>query len=299
MERTLFGYILALMSFALPVSAMTGDKTDSPKDMAKRGEYIMALGGCASCHTDKKNKGAKLSGGFAMKTKFGTFYTPNITPDPETGIGGWSDKDFIDAMTKGQSPDGQHYYPAFPYTSYAKMSQQDLLDLKAYLDTVQPIRKKSKEHDLSFPFNIRMALGVWKFVNFDEQPFTEDQNKSEQWNRGAYLANGASHCVECHSPRNLMGGLDTDNLFAGVPKSPEGEKVPGLLPIKGSSFAEWTHSDLMFGLETGMTPTGDFLGGSMGKVIENTTSKMTKQDLEAIAAYLGKPNPNDKIAGVK
>jgi len=287
-------YLTSVLSLTLLVSSQAYAGNDQA-DSVKRGKYVMDIGGCVSCHTDKKNKGKELAGGLGLPTPFGTFYTPNITSDKEFGIGSWDTEQFIQAMTKGVSPDGSHYFPAFPYTSYAKMTRQDLVDLKAYLDTVPPVAKAAPEHDVPFPFNVREGMMVWKALFFDDSPFKQDPSKSAEWNRGAYLVNGPSHCVECHSPRNLLGGLDTENLLAGEPKSPEGEKIPSLLNSDGSKFSKWNHTDTVFGLQMGMTPEGDFLGGSMGKVIANTTGKMTEADLKAIATYLGKPD-NKKTA---
>jgi len=281
---------LALMTSSHAIAS------SNEEDAVKRGKYVMDIGGCVSCHTDKKNKGKELAGGVGLPTPFGTFYTPNITSDKEFGIGSWSTEQFIEAMTQGVSPDGSHYFPAFPYTSYAKMTRQDLVDLKAYLDTVKPVAKAAPDHDVPFPFNVREGMMVWKALFFDDSPFKPDPSKSEKWNRGSYLVNGPSHCVECHSPRNFMGGLDTDNLLAGEPKSPEGEKIPSLLSSDGSAFSKWSHTDTVFGLQMGMTPDGDFLGGSMGKVIVNTTGKMTEEDLKAIATYLGKPDKKKTAA---
>jgi len=256
------------------------------KDTAgvKRGEYIFNLGGCASCHT--MENGESLAGGLKMETPFGDFYTPNISPDKTTGIGGWSDEDFIRAMTEGESPDGEHYYPSFPYTSYSKMKRQDLLDLKQYLDVQPAINQSNKEHDLKFPFSMRKFLVVWKFLNFDTEPFRSNPGKSKAWNRGAYIVNGPGHCAECHSARNMLGGLQADNFLKGNPEGPDGEAVPGLTREKGNRVSDWSQDDLLFSLTIGMLPDGDFLGGSMGHVIENTTSKLSEADLKAIVEYL-------------
>jgi len=253
-------------------------------DPVKSGEYIFNMGGCASCHTAKDDQ--PLAGGLPMETPFGVFYTPNITPDKSTGIGDWTNADFIRAMTKGEAPDGNHYYPAFPYTSYSKMSRQDLLALKQFLDKQTPIAAKNKSHELSFPFNIRPLMTVWKLVNFDSTPFQTNRKKSPAWNRGAYIVNGPGHCVECHSPRNVIGGIKTDELLTGNPKGPEGEAVPGLTMANDNRVSQWSDEDLLFSIQIGMTPDGDFLGGSMGHVIENSTAKLSEEDLKAIVEYL-------------
>ncbi|MCW8887088.1 MAG: cytochrome c [Motiliproteus sp.] len=277
-------HLLPVCSLLLMIPALADAQEE--QSSVTRGEYIYHLGGCASCHTNGKEGGAPLAGGLEMETPFGTFYTPNITPDPQYGIGNWSEDDFIRAMTEGVSPEGEHYYPAFPYTSYTKMSQQDLLDLKTFLDLQAPVAKPSKEHDLPFPLNQRFVLGVWKWLNFESGSFQINQHRNDRWNRGAYIVNGPGHCVECHTPRNIMGGLDTDAGMTGNDNGPEGEAVPGLQSSNHSEFSKWEIEDITFSLETGMKPDGDFLGGSMGHVIDNTTSKMTPADLEAIAEYL-------------
>lgn len=271
---------LLIFIFAAPLGWAAEDANKTVKD----GEYIFTMGGCASCHTAKD--GPPLAGGLALETPFGVFYSPNITPDNETGIGGWSDEDFIRAMTKGEAPDGSHYYPAFPYTSYSKMSRQDLLALKHFLDQQTPVHSANREHELSFPFNIRSLISLWKTINFDETPFRENKQKSPEWNRGAYIVNGPGHCGECHSPRNFIGGVKTDEALAGNPEGPEGEKVPGLTMDQDNRVSQWSDDDLLFSIQIGMTPDGDFLGGSMGHVVENTTGKLSDGDLKAIVEYL-------------
>lgn len=245
----------------------------------KKGAYIVKLGGCVSCHKTPKRKDADLSGGHALKTPFGTFYVPNITPDVETGIGGWNEEDFIIAMTKGVSPNGSHYYPAFPYTSYTQMNRQDLKDLKAYLDSVPALKNKVPDHDLGFPFNIRFLMMGWKMLFFTEGVFTQNPSKSKAWNRGAYLVNAPGHCAECHTPRNLFGGLDRSKMFQGNPKGPDNEKIPSL-------FVKWKERELFTSLKIGMKPDGDFFSGSMGHVIAKTTSKMSEDDLLSVVTYL-------------
>jgi mono/diheme cytochrome c family protein len=185
-------------------------------------------------------------------------------------------------MTKGVSPSGRHYFPSFPYTSYAKMKLEDVRDLFAYLKTLPQAAGKVRDHDVPFPFNIRRNVGGWKFLFFDDKPFVADTSKSPEWNRGAYLVNGPGHCAECHSPRNALGGMVTAQRFAGGP-NPEGE---GWVPnITQKGMSEWSDKDIAYFLETGQTPEGDSAGGSMTRVIANT-SQLSDADRMAIAVYL-------------
>ncbi|MCW9045222.1 MAG: cytochrome c [Alphaproteobacteria bacterium] len=283
LKGTLGIVVFTVVSITQPQLAFATKETP-----AERGAYIAATAGCSSCHTDVKNKGAELAGGVALKTPFGTFNVPNITPDRETGIGGWSDQDFIKAMTKGLSPKNEHYYPAFPYTSYTKMTRNDLLDLKAYLDSVQPVKTTVPDHDLKLPFKFRPLLGVWKAMFFEHGELSPIKGKSEVWNRGRYLVNGPSHCGECHTPRNLLGGFQNDKKLAGAAKGPNGDKIPSIRRDGKNGFSKWKEADIAFAMETGMKPDGDFLGGTMGEVVTNITSKLKPNDLKAIAEYLAK-----------
>ena len=182
-------------------------------------------------------------------------------------------------MNKGTSPDGRHYYPAFPYTSYQRMRVDDLRDLFAYLKTLPAVQGSVRDHDLPFPFNIRRTLGGWKFLFLDGEPFEPDPAKSAQWNRGAYLVNGPGHCAECHSPRNLLGGIVASQRFAGGP-NPEGE---GWVPnITQKGLGDWSEKDLAYLLETGDTPDGDSVGGQMTAVVRNT-AQLSADDRNAIA----------------
>jgi mono/diheme cytochrome c family protein len=259
----------------------------------ENGRYLFFAGGCASCHAapasskceDPKYKNPlAVTGGRCLKTPFGTFFVPNITPDKETGIGGWSDEDFIKAMTEGVSPKGQNYYPAFPYASYRHMTRDDLLDLKAFLDTLTPVRAQAPLHQLSFPYNVRMGLGFWKWLNLGPAGFTPDPSKSAEINRGAYLVEGPGHCGECHTPRGQLGGLIQDKKLSGA-AAPEGKGfVPNLTP-DATGLATWSVKDIAYALETGFTPDGDSLGGAMTKVQENM-AHLSPEDRNAIAAFL-------------
>ncbi len=246
------------------------------------GRTMFIAGGCASCHAAVKEERTLLGGGVALRSPFGTFYAPNISPHPTDGIGRWSEADFVTAMSKGTSPDGRHYYPAFPYTSYQRMTVADLRDLFAYLQTLAPVAGKARGHDLAFPFNIRRGLGLWKLLHLDGKPFTPDPAQSPQWNRGAYLVNGPSHCAECHSPRDTLGGLVKAQRFAGGP-NPEGE---GWNPnITQKALAKWSPKDFENLLETGELPKGDTVGAGMREVVRNT-AQLSPEDRAAMAAYL-------------
>ncbi len=215
-----------------PTVAVTGD--------AERGAYVLRMGGCVTCHTDSKNGGAFLAGGRALATPFGTFYPPNLTPDPDTGIGGWTTGEFVQALTEGVSPEGYDYYPAFPYTSYANMTVQDLADLKAYLDTVEPVANPVPPHDLDFPFNFRFLLKPWKAMFFHAHGIEPDPSRSEAWNRGNYLVNGPGHCGECHTPRNWLGASERSRFLAGTRDGPDGKPVPNITPDEDHGIGAWS-----------------------------------------------------------
>lgn len=277
MKTIIKSFPVLMILFGAPSAlAQAGDAT--------RGEYVLNMAGCIACHTVPKD-GAFLAGGRELKTDFGSFFTPNITPDTETGIGNWSDEDFIRALREGKSPAGEHYYPTFPYTSYARMSERDILDLKAYLDTVPAVRNAVPDHDLPFPFGIRASMFGWKLLFFDDTPFTPDPTRSDAWNRGAYIVNGPGHCGECHTPRNILGVVDSGRPLAGNANGPEGDSVPNITPGPGG-IGDWSEDDIVSMLEIGVLPDGDFVGGAMTDVIDESTSKLTPDDLKAIATYL-------------
>jgi mono/diheme cytochrome c family protein len=264
----------------------------------ENGQIVFNAGGCASCHAvPNQPDRLRLGGGLPIPSPFGTFYVPNISPDPVDGIGRWSESDFVRAVRKGVSPAGTHYFPAFPYTSYAHATVQDVRDLFAYLKTLPPVPGKVRDHDVSFPFNIRRNVGIWKLLFMDDRLFVPDQSRSPQWNRGAYLVNTFGHCAECHSPRNVLGGIVAAQRFAGGP-DPEGK---GFVPnITQKGLADWSEKDIDYFLETGSTPDGDNAGGSMARVIKNT-SELSAPDRAAIANYVkslppveGPPRPKKK-----
>ncbi|HWP26662.1 MAG TPA: cytochrome c [Xanthobacteraceae bacterium] len=269
---------LLTMPTTVPATALT----DHRPNLAN-GETMYFAGGCAGCHaTLGQDDPTLLGGGRALKSPYGTFYAPNISPDRDHGIGAWSEADFVTAMVKGTAPDGRHYYPAFPYSSYQRMNHADVRDLFAYLKTLPPVNSKSRNHDLQFPFNIRRLIGGWKLLFLDGKPFQPDTSKSTQWNRGAYLVNGPGHCAECHSPRNALGAIIESQRFAGGPNL-EGEGwVPNITPKRLSG---WSEADIAHFLKTGMTPDGDSAGSTMMLVVRNM-SRLSDADRAAMAAYL-------------
>ncbi|MCK1704418.1 cytochrome c [Bradyrhizobium sp. 146] len=283
-----------------PVGAAAGTAPARVPDLAN-GQMMFNAGGCASCHAvpDQPDR-LRLGGGVAIKSPFGTFYAPNISSDPTDGIGKWSEAEFVNAVMHGVSPDGGHYFPAFPYTSYQHARREDVLDLFAYLKTLPAVAGKVRDHDVRFPFNIRRNVGIWKFLFLDDKPFVPDSAKSPQWNRGAYLVNSFGHCAECHSPRNALGGIMAGQRFAGGP-NPEGE---GWVPnITQKGLGEWSAKDIAYFLKTGELPDGDSVGGAMTRVIKNT-SQLPDDDLAAMADYLkslppvdGPPRPKRKEGG--
>jgi mono/diheme cytochrome c family protein len=247
------------------------------------GQTTFNAGGCSSCHAiPQQPDRLRLGGGLAIPTPFGTFYAPNISPDPKDGIGGWSEADFVTALLKGTSPQRTHYFPAFPYASYQHAKVGDVRDLFAYLKTLPPVSGKVRDHDVSFPFNIRRDLGGWKFLFLDGKPFAADPARSDQWNRGAYLVTSLGHCAECHSPRNLLGGIVAAQRFAGGP-NPEGK---GWVPnITQQGLSDWSEKAIAYFLQTGDTPDGDSAGGAMTRVIRNI-SQLSEADRMAMAVYL-------------
>ena len=278
----------------LPASFLTADY----KPNLANGETIFNVGGCVSCHKSPgQEERLKLGGGLALGSPFGTFYAPNISPDAKQGIGAWSELEFVNALQRGVGREGEHLYPALPFTSYAKLKLEDVRDLYAYMKTLPAVDTVDKPHAIGFPFNIRRLLGGWKFLFFDDKPFKPDPSKSAEWNRGAYLVLGPGHCSECHSPRNFLGGIIAAQRFAGGP-DPDGK---GWVPnITQKGLSDWSEKDIAYLLETGMLPDGDSVGGSMARVIKNT-SQLSTEDRAAMAAYIkslpavqGPPKPKGK-----
>jgi len=268
------GLFFLLALFLAAPAAAQGD--------AKRGAYAAKAGGCVGCHTEERKGAVPFAGGRALKTPFGTFYGPNITPHPEAGLGKWNEADFVRAMREGRRPDGAHYFPAFPYPSFTRISDADLKDLWAFLRSLPPDARPSREHDLGFFFRWRFLLGIWKWLFFTPGAFVPDAARSAVLNRGAYLVDALGHCGECHTPRNFLGGTKKSRYLAGA-KLPDGANSSNLTPTRLKKVGDSELKDL---LRTGLTADGDVLGESMAEVVTNTTSQLTNSDLDALIAYL-------------
>jgi len=250
---------------------------------AKRGEYLSKAAGCLGCHTEDKTGAVPFAGGRALKTPFGTFFGPNITPHPDAGLGRWSEADFARALREGRRPDGANYFPAFPYPSFTKISDADVRDLWAYLKSLKPSATPSRPHELGFFYRWRFLVTVWKWLFFSPGAFVADAARSAQLNRGAYLVEALGHCGECHTPRNFLGGTKRSRMLAGATFEAGKAPASNLTPTRLKKVSD---AELKSILQSGVTSDGDMLATSMAEVFENTTSKLTEQDLDALVAYL-------------
>ena len=253
-------------------------------DTVARGEYLVRAGGCVSCHTAAD--GPKLAGGRALATPFGTFYSPNITPDPETGIGRWTDAQFLRALREGVRPDGANYFPVFPYPSFTGITDSDASAIKAYLFSLPAVRRQNRPHDVPFPFSWRFLQTGWKLLFFTPGPFRPAPERSAAYNRGGYLVIALAHCGECHTPRNFLGAVRSGERLAGTPDGPDGQLVPNITPDPRTGIGKWEKDDVVELLRTGATPEQSKVKGAMRETIEDGLKYLGDADLEAIADYL-------------
>ena len=264
------------------ISAEVAAEVAEPGD-AGAGRRVFFIAGCPSCHMSTgQSDPLRLGGGMKLKTPFGDFYPPNISPDPRDGIGAWSAGDFANALMEGVSPQGANLYPAFPYPSYRRMAIKDMRDLFAFLKTLPPVSGRAPPHDLRFPFSIRRAVGLWKRLYLPPigEPLAVAPTGQEAL--GRYLVEAPGHCAECHSPRDFLGGIIAARRLTGGPL-PDGKgKAPN---ITAAGLADWSESDVADALSTGFTPSGDTLGGAMAEVVRNL-AEATPGDRAAIAHYL-------------
>lgn len=276
------------MPRGLPAATLAG----MPAGDATRGEAMFWAGGCASCHAAAGAKGddrLELGGGRVLATEFGDFVPPNISPDPQHGIGGWTAADLANAMLKGIGPGGEHLYPAFPYASYTRMKLEDVADLWAFLQTLPPVAETPAARTaLQFPFSVRRGIGLWKLAFLKDGPAVTLANASPEVLRGQYLSEGPGHCGECHTPRNFAGAMETAQWFAGAP-NPEGKgRVPNITP--GGKVRDWTLEDMVYFFQSGFEPDYNAVAGNMVEVQENL-AMLPDDDLHAIAAYLAAVPP--------
>ena len=269
--------VLLFSQFSLSVEA-------GQQDLVRKGEYLLRAAGCVSCHTHPDKKQAFLAGGRALQTPFGTFYSPNITSAKQHGVGDWSDEDFDKALRHGESPDGSHYYPVFPYTSYTKLQADDVKAIAAYLRSVQPVAQANREHEIPW-YLFRWTIAIWKWLYFEAGEFRGFADRDRVYNRGAYLV-GIGHCTECHTPRDEMGVLDDARFLAGTKNGPEGESAPNITPDRDTGIGKWSSSELVYFLETGALPDGDYTGSLMAEVVDDGTRYLKEPDRKAIAKYL-------------
>ena len=247
----------------------------------KRGEYLSKAAGCVGCHTEEKKDAVPYAGGRALKTPFGTFFGPNITPHREAGIGAWSEADFVRAMREGRRPDGANLFPAFPYPSFTRMNDADLKDLWAYLRSLPASSRPSQPHELGFFYRWRFLVGIWKWLFFTPGPLVPDAAKSAVLNRGAYLVQALGHCGECHTPRNFLGAPKQSRFLAGAKLGETA--VANITPTRLKKLGDGELKEI---LRTATTSDGDVLAESMAEVVRNTTSQLTDSDLDAMLAYL-------------
>jgi mono/diheme cytochrome c family protein len=252
-------------------------------DVLARGEYLTKAADCIACHTIPGTRKA-FAGGVPFKLPFGTIYSPNITADEATGIGSWSDDDFVRAVREGVRKDGQHLYPAFPYTSYTQLSRNDVLAIKAYLFSLPKVSQPDKANDLSFPYNQRWAMGFWNAAFFKSQRFTPDPSQSAQWNSGKYLTIALGHCAECHTPRNFGFGLEHGNELAG--EELQGWRAYNITSDPHHGIGGWSDSDIASYLTTGHADGKGSAAGPMAEAIENSLRFLNPADTAALVTYL-------------
>ena len=276
----------SLASLAAAGVLFAAPPVHADENLIERGKYLIHAGGCVTCHTTEGDEAVPFAGGRALESPFGTFYTPNITPDRRTGIGNWSDDDFVRAFWDGVNPSGEDYFPAFPFTSYTGVTRADLLAMKAYLFSLDPVERANREHDLPFMMSSRRAAGVWKSRYFNAGRFEPDSGQSDEWNRGAYLVRHLGHCGECHTPRTRLGAIRDTHELRGNSDGPGDEKMPNITADPDAGIGRWSLKDIEYFLDIGMLPDGDFTGGSMSSVIDDNTSRLTTEDRLAMATYL-------------
>lgn len=282
-RRSIRATCCAALSLLLAAASLPARAADEAQ--LARGETLFNAADCTACHTDAKGGGAPLAGGRPIDTPFGRFYGPNITPDKATGIGAWSEADFRRALRQGIGKNGEYLFPVFPFTSFTGMTDQDIADLYAYLRSRPAVARPDHPHELKPPFGWRFLLVAWRALFFEEGPLAPVPGRSDEWNRGRYLAEAVAHCEECHTPRNVLGALDHRRAYAGNPKGPDGQKAPNITSDAETGIGKWSLEDVTDLLKTGQTPDMDFVGSGMAEVVKGT-GLLSDADRHAIAVYI-------------
>lgn len=280
-------------------------KAEEDLQILERGKYLFELSGCALCHTQKDQP--LLSGGAALSSPFGKFYPPNITKDPQTGIGNWTDNQFLRALRDGVSPKGVHYYPLFPYSSFSKMTDEDILAIKAYIFSLPAVENKALAHEVRFPYSLRLLVGVWKKNNLKILPLIDENNfiqakgpfqnitqKDPEWNRGAYLVEGALHCAQCHTPKDNFGNFKWSQWMGGAKLYGEKKSAPNITSDTEAGVGQWTQEEWETFLTEGTNPDGNEVTGVMKMIVEHQTAKLTPEDRKAVINYLMALKPVSK-----
>jgi mono/diheme cytochrome c family protein len=277
--------LVALWFLTAPKKVAASEIAAGYQPNLANGETMFIAGNCSACHaTPGQDDRKQLAGGLKLSSPFGTFVTPNITPDPKFGIGAWSELEFVDAMKRGTGRHGEHLYPAFPYSAYSLMKTSDVRDLFAYIKTLPAVAKPTAPHELKFPFNLRPAVGFWKLLYFKPHEFTPDPKQSEAWNRGAYLAEGPAHCAECHTPRNALGGEEAGKLYEGAPNLEAGGRFASNITPNKDGIGDWSAQDIADFLKSG---TDKCFNEPVGmKDVVASTGQLSDADLAALGAYI-------------
>ncbi len=294
MPRTLKALLPALAAFGLSIGATQAMAQDAA--LIAKGEYLARAGDCIACHTAREGK--TFAGGLPMKTPFGTLYTSNITPDPQTGIGTWTSDQFYQMMHNGRFPDGGLVYPAMPFASYTKVTREDSDAIYAYLRSIASVQQPNRPHDLTFPFNNRSLIIGWRTLFFKEGEFKPDPTKSAEWNRGAYLVDGLGHCGMCHTAINALGGSSDSQAFEGGLIPMQNWYAPSLTSNKEAGLGDWTIQEITDYLRTGVSSRGAVYG-PMAEVVYNSLQYLNDDDIRAMAIYLkglAQGTPPEKLA---
>ncbi|AJJ64993.1 cytochrome c [Yersinia aldovae] len=281
MKKNNLGRTVKQLVIALGWVAASG-YANADDNLIARGEYLTKAADCVACHTTKEGK--PFAGGLAFKTPMGTLYSPNITPDKETGIGSWSDEAFLRALHEGKGKNGENLYPAFPYTSYTLLTDNDVKAIKAYLFSLPAVHQPNRENDMPFPFNQRWGLWFWNLVNFEGERFQPDKSKDTQWNQGAYFVEALGHCGECHTPRNITMGMKDSKAYGGT--EIDGWTAFNITADPHAGIGSWSQQQIVQYLRTGHVDGKAQAAGPMAEVIENSTRHLTDSDLNAMAVYL-------------